>query len=383
MSADAARVIQLLVVEDSELDYDLLLAILARDLAPHGMRVRAVRVEDDPGMRDALARGPIDAVITDHNLPRFDSFAALKIAKANDEDIPVIVLSGEMGEDLAVAALHAGADDFILKSRMFRLAPALRRSLEGAQARRDRRAAVDAIARSEAELRRLTQHLEHVKEDERRAIAREIHDDIGTTLTALKFELARLGRELGDRPSVAPRLHAMNELLAQAVAASHRIQHDLRPPVLDAGLVAAVEWLARGFTGRTGVPAEFESNRDEIELAPERAAAVYRVAQEALANVAKYAQATRVAVHLFETPDEVTLEVTDNGVGFDPRMLAATPGFGLRGLIERARGLGGWAELNSAPGRGTTVMFSIPPSPASTVAAAAEAEPIKEWTDAG
>src|SRR3974390_3182803 len=103
--------IRLLVVEDSELDFDLLTAMRARDGGP----LRAERVEDESGMREALERGPVDAVLTDHNMPRFDSFAALKLAKATDPDLPVLVVSGEMSEDLAVAALHAGGDDFILK----------------------------------------------------------------------------------------------------------------------------------------------------------------------------------------------------------------------------------------------------------------------------
>ncbi len=382
-SLQADQVVHLLVVEDSELDYELLQAILARDLALHGLRARTRRAEDEAGMREAFAGGRVDAVITDHNLPRFDSHAALAVARSVDAELPVIVLSGEMSDDLAVAALHAGADDFILKSRMFRLAPALKRSLQAAQARRDRRSAALAIAENEAKLRELAQHLERVKEEERRAIAREIHDDIGTTLTALKFELARLARDLGDRPAAAPRVNAMNELLAHAVAASHRIQHDLRPPVLDAGLVAALEWLARGFTERTAVPVDFDANRDEIDIAAERAAALYRVAQEALANVAKYAHARRVTMHLFASGGEVTLEVADDGVGFDPQMLAATPGFGVRGLVERARGLGGWAEVNAAPGRGTTVMFSIPPGATAQERLPEPARRPRDWTDAG
>jgi signal transduction histidine kinase len=376
--------IQLLVVEDSELDFELLLAILGRD----GLRVRAQRVEDEAGMRAVFDKGRIDAVITDHNLPRFDSFASLAVAKSVDADLPVIVVSGEMAEELAVAALHAGADDFILKSRMFRLAPALKRSLQAAEARRDRRAQALLLAENEARLRELTQHLERVKEEERRTIAREIHDDIGTTLTALKFELVRLARELGTRPSAAPRINAMNELLGHAVVASHRIQHNLRPPVLDAGLDAALDWLVKGFAERTGVAATFETNREEVELAPERAAALYRVAQESLSNVAKHAQARRVTVQLFVAPDEVTLEVADDGTGFDTHVLGNTPGFGVRGLLERARGFGGWAEVNSSVGRGTTVMFSIPPgAPAGGEGSQAQAprpeSRVQEWTDAG
>jgi signal transduction histidine kinase len=382
MPPNQSETIHLLVVEDSELDYELLLAILGRDQALTGLRVRAQRVEDEAGMKQALAGGQIAAVVTDHNLPRFDSFAAIKTAKQFDEDLPVLVLSGEMAEDLAVTALHAGADDFILKARMFRLAPALRRSLQAAEVRRNARRQALALAESEAKLHALTQHLERVKEEERRAIAREIHDDIGTTLTALKFELARLSRELQSRSWAAPHINAMQELLAHAVTASDRIQHDLRPPVLDAGLVAALQWLVQGFRNRTGVTTSFESNREEVEIAPDRAAALYRVAQEALANVAKHAHASRVSVQLFAAQDEVSLEIADNGVGFDTHGLDATPGFGVRGLVERARGFGGWAEINSSPGRGTTVMFSIPPG-AATTAPAAPARREKEWTDAG
>jgi signal transduction histidine kinase len=333
-------------------------------LMREGLRPRAVRVEDEAGMREAFAAGPIDAVITDHNLPRFDSFASLKVAKSVDSDIPVIVLSGEMSEELAVASLHAGADDFVLKTRMFRIAAALQKSLRAAEARREARAGAAALAESEARLHALTQHLERAKEDERRAIAQEIHDDIGGALTALKFEVVRLSREMEARDGErSQRLAAIHELLESAVIASHRIQHALRPAVLDAGLVAALEWLTRGFGERSGLAIEFQSNREEFEIEPHRAAALYRVAQEALTNVRKHSNgARRVQMQLFAMADEVTLEVTDDGPGFDTGSLEITAGFGVRGMIERARGLGGWAEVSSAPGRGTTVMFSIPPS---------------------
>lgn len=347
---------QLLVVEDSQLDYELLLALLARS----GNPVRARRVEDEPGMRSALRDGAVDLVITDHNLPRFDAFSALRVAKEHDPDLPVVVVSGEMSEELAVATLRSGADDFILKSRLFRAGPAIARSLLAATERRAGREAAAALAQSESRLRALTRHLETVKEEERRRIAREIHDDIGATLTAMRFELVGLARQLSGQTDSSLRLRAISNLLEQAVTASHRIQHNLRPPVLDAGLVAALQWLVRSFASRAVLPARFETNREDLPLPAECAAAMYRVAQESLANISKYAQAQRVSVQLFAAPEEVTLEVSDDGIGFDPGLLQATPGFGIRGLIERARGLGGWAEISSAPGRGTTVMFCVP-----------------------
>ncbi|MGH6610822.1 MAG: response regulator, partial [Burkholderiaceae bacterium] len=342
-------------VEDSELDYELLTTMLTRE----GLKARTTRVEDEAGMRECFSKGRVDAVITDHNLPRFDSLSSLSVAKRIDADIPVIVLSGEMSEELAVATLHAGADDFVLKTRMFRIVPALRHSLQAAQSRREARSAVDALAASEAKLHALTQHLERAKEEERRAIAQEIHDDIGGALTALKFELVRLGRSLPD--SARAQLDSISQLLESAVVASHRIQHALRPAVLDAGLVAALEWLARGFAERSGIKVDFQSNRDEFEIAPDRAAALYRVAQEALTNIRKHARATHVHMQLFALAGEITLEVTDNGEGFDVGTLQVAPGFGVRGIVERARGLGGWAEVSSSPAGGTTVMFSIPP----------------------
>ncbi|HEX4584457.1 MAG TPA: response regulator [Burkholderiaceae bacterium] len=353
---DETAPIRLLVVEDSELDFDLLIATLARDAPP----LRAERVEDEPGMREALERGPVDAVLTDHNMPRFDSFAALKLAKAADPDLPVLVVSGEMSEDLAVAALHAGADDFILKSRLFRVGPALTRSLEAAAQRRAGRAAAAALADSEARLRELARHLESAKEEERRRIASEVHDDIGSMLTALRFETVALARQLQQRGVDAPRVAVMLDLIGQLVAASHRIQSKLRPPVLDAGLVAALQWLVRSFGERTGVEATFESNREDVPLSADGSAALYRVAQEALANVSKHAHAKRVTVQLFVSAEEVSLEVSDDGVGFDPNLLRSAPRFGLRALLERARGLGGWAEVSSAPNAGASLMFSIP-----------------------
>ncbi|HUD27082.1 MAG TPA: response regulator [Burkholderiaceae bacterium] len=348
--------IRLLVVEDSELDFDLLTAVLARDGPP----LRAERVEDEAGMREALERARVDAVLTDHNMPHFDSFAALKLAKAADPDLPVLVVSGEMSEDLAVAALHAGADDFILKSRLFRVGPALTRSLQAAAQRRAGRAAAAALADSEARLRELTRHLESAKEEERRRIAGEIHDDIGSMLTALRFETVALAKQMRQRGLDAPRLPLMLDLIGQLMAASHRIQHNLRPPVLDAGLVAALQWLVSSFAARTGVQARFESNREDVPLAPDGSVALYRAAQEALANVSKHAHAQQVVVQLFVSSAEVSLEVSDNGIGCDPRMLRSSPGFGLRALLERARGLGGWAEVSSTPKGGASVMISIP-----------------------
>ena len=120
--------------------------------------------------------------------------------------------------------------------------------------------------------------------------------------------------------------------------------------------------------------ARFESNREDVPLSADGSAALYRAAQEALANASKHARAKQVTVQLFASPQEVSLEVSDDGVGFDPDLLRSAPGFGLRALLERARGLGGWAEVSSTPNHGASLMFSIPALIPAPSAAQAEGE---------
>jgi len=344
---------RLIFVEDSDPDYERALAALVADTTL-GVNAAAVqRVVDEPGLRAALAGSAADAVMADHAPAGFDSLSVLQVTRQFDADLPVLILCGESCDVQTDAALAEGAIDIVRKSRPAQWMPALKRALQADALRRQLRA-------HQARVRELTVHLERVREEERQALARELHDDVGALLTALKFELSHLARELYGRPAVAPRVRAMQELLAQAFAASHRIQHNLHPPALDAGLPAAIDWLVRGFAGHNGVQTRYESNRDALPLSPSKAVALYRFAQESLNNVARHAQASSVEVTLFATADEVTLEVADDGVGFDPEMLDDLPGLGLRGLVERAGALGGWAEIDSARGRGTTVMLSVP-----------------------
>lgn len=351
-----AETLRVLVVEDSELDYELLLANLVRD----GFEISSHRVEEEGEMRAALAQAQYDVVISDHNLPRFSSFAALATLKSTGLDLPFLVVSGESGEELAVETMLAGADDYIMKGRLKRLAPALRRSLAAAAIRREKSAAQAALAASEARLHELAAHLELVKDTERTAIAREVHDDIGGSLTAIKFDLAWLKRRLPDDTDIQQRLAATSMMLEHAAQASQRIMRSLRPGVLDQGIAPALEWLTRNFRDRTGIATSFDANRTDVPLAEAIAMAVYRVCQEALTNITKHAEATTVAVSLFADAEQLSLEIADNGRGFGGDARVKPDSFGLTGMAERARALGGTLDIDSAPGRGTTLMLIVP-----------------------
>ncbi|MEZ5727578.1 MAG: histidine kinase [Burkholderiaceae bacterium] len=255
--------IRLLLVEDSEIDCEMLLATLRRQ----GMDIRCTRVEDGPAMRSALAHDPPDAIISDHRLPAFSSTAAYDVLRETGLDLPFIIVSGAIGEEAAVEAMRRGVDDYLIKGRLARLSSALRNAIASSRLRRAQRRTQEELARSKQALEQLSAHLLEKIEDERTALAREIHDDVGGTLASLRFDLAWIERH--GSTEVSERARRTVESVAEAMAAVQRLIRDLRPPVLDAGIVAALEWQLDQFRRRTGLATRFSSNVESIELPDE------------------------------------------------------------------------------------------------------------------
>lgn len=347
------RPFRILVVEDSELDFELLLATLAHE----GLRVDAQRVDTREAFEHALRDPGWDAVIADHQLPAFSGTEALRIVRADGWILPFIIVSGTIGEEAAVAAMRDGASDYLVKGRLARLAPALLNALALAQAHRERRDASLALERSEQRLRELYAHLESVVDEERCAIARELHDDVGGMLTALRFDVSWIERN-GDARSAERAAHAMKTLM-QVMQTAHRIQRNLRPPVLDAGLLEALAWQVEEFRRATGIEIAFMHRLSSLPLDEARGMTLYRTLQESLTNIAKHSRATSVRVDLLAGAEQLSLEVTDDGVGLAPGDPDRQGSFGLKGLAERARRVGGWLEVSPAT-RGTCVLLSIP-----------------------
>lgn len=488
MPAEAERSLRLLVVEDAESDYTLLLHYLRRS----GYALSAARVENAEELARALDDGTWDLVISDHQLPGFGSREALAMVRARAGTLPFIIVSGTMGEAAAVDAMIAGADDYVIKGHYARLPTAIERSLSVAQARRthlateaaqkESEARLSAIARnlpgallqvgfhgasgaitlpfftegasallgvesaalraaperflralhpedcadfvlhvaaaarngtalawegratagggdlrwihiaasprvegggdplwdgllmditaqkraenevreSRRRLRELSAHLEEVKEAERAEVAREVHDDLGGLLTGLKVDVAWLRRHAALVPGVDAKIDDMDELARRMVQVVRRIARALRPAILDQGLVDALEWLTRDFRERTGIACRFSANAEAVSLEPGPATSLFRAVQECLTNVSRHAHATEVEVQLFMRRQEVTVEIRDNGCGIATTDRQRPGSFGLRGMEERIRHLGGWMDLSGTPGEGTTVMLMLP-----------------------
>lgn len=218
----------------------------------------------------------------------------------------------------------------------------------------------DEIRQSRQQLAALAAHIDDVKEQERKRIERDLHDDLGGNLSALKMMLQHVWKTLPPSPYLDDRYAYFENLLNVSIASIHRISADLRPGILDAGLVAALEWLASEFERQTGLPCEFRCNERDIDLDPKLATMLFRIAQEACNNVRKHSRATGVEMQLFDDGEELLLEIIDNGRGIPDEKRDSPQSFGLRGMQERVAAMGGSFAILSRKGKGTMVSVRAP-----------------------
>jgi two-component system, NarL family, sensor histidine kinase UhpB len=211
-------------------------------------------------------------------------------------------------------------------------------------------------------VRKLSSHLHSAREEERKSIAREVHDELGHALTALKMDISWLVRKISEKDaSLSERAQGMSQLIDQTISTVRRISTALHPPVLDdLGLDAALDWLARDYQDRTDIKTVLELPEHPEQIRSSRASAVFRIVQEALTNVARHAQATEVRVSWSQDDDHIVVSVVDNGQGFDSEPHRKRSGFGLLSMSERARDIGGQLELKSKPKQGTRLRLTFP-----------------------
>jgi len=223
----------------------------------------------------------------------------------------------------------------------------------------ERRQAEETLQRSRDQLRALTARVQRVREEERTRVAREIHDELGQDLTAIKIDLSSLSQEFSaDKKQ---QCESILKLVDETIQSLRRISTELRPAILDAaGLVAAIEWAVEEFGARTGTKCRLDLPPDDVVIDQERATALFRILQETLTNVARHANATEVKVRLAKADGTLTLEVHDNGKGVGRAQLSHSASLGILGMRERALVLGGKLTITGGPGKGTTVRVQIP-----------------------
>lgn len=226
----------------------------------------------------------------------------------------------------------------------------------------ERKHSEEVLMRSESQLRLLSQRIIEVQEEERARIARELHDQLGQELVALKIEAVSLAEKLADTPVLRERAGAILDLAERLDATSHRIAVNIRPEILDElGLVKAIQWYAEDFERRSGISCPVEAPVDEPMLPKQTATSAYRIVQEALTNVWKHSRASQAKVKVTARDTVLSVSVSDNGAGMDLKRLSDMPSLGLLGMRERARLVGGRLSIKrNHGGRGTCVAAHMP-----------------------
>jgi len=337
------EVLNVLILEDSETDTKRIL----RELRSSGFSPTWERVDRLVALHEALSIKNWDVVVSDPNVPGLSPPEALGATKDLAPNVPFILVSGTIREELVVEAMRLGAADYVTKDHLQRLGPAIVRELSVARARQ------------------LASHqLFASQELEKRRIARALHDELGQLLTALQLTVEAIGRRRG-----AERAKAVEEaraLVTEATAQARNLSVELWPTILeDLGLAAALRSLGERHAHWSGFHVTFEEGSHEpIPFVVQ--AACFRMAQQALTNVARHAHARHVQIQLRGRPGRVELEVSDDGKGFDvpsERARAMTEGsLGLLGMQERALLAGSRLSIESGADRGTTVRvtFQLP-----------------------
>lgn len=347
--------VNILHLEDSELDHQLVVRTLSKAEAQFNL----VRVDTLSRFKMAMTEEKYELVIADYRLGDFTAMDAWNCLSGSRQDTPFIILSGAIGEAAAVEAIHSGISDYLHKDEITALPRIIQRTLNMQAIKIAKAKADQELALSEQRISELAGHLQTAIERERAAIAREVHDDIGGALAAVRLDLGWLARHTADAQYLQ-HIASASDMIQHAAQASQRIMKNLRPAILDQGLVPAIQWLAREFERRTGSTVEVTAAAETMTLPTDIMLAAYRTAQEALTNASKYAIGSDLQIDISNLGGTLTVEVADAGPGIEQSALKKQNSYGLRGLAERAKAVGGWLDVSSTLRRGTTITLSVP-----------------------
>ena len=375
-----AQPLRVLLLEDLDTDAEL----MVRELKQAGFDLVWDRVETEESLLECLDR-PYDLILSDNSMPSFDAMKALSCLQQRKLDIPLVIVSGSIGEEQAVALLHHGAADYIMKDRIERLGSAVGQVLEKKRLRDDNQAAnaalqarTEELIRSQERLRALASDLTLTEQRERRKLAGDLHDYLAQLLVAGRMKLRQAVACVAKEPGTTL-LAELDQIFDESLRYTRTLIADLAPPSLqEFGLSHAFQWLSEHMRTH-GLTVDVQVGADRINLPDDQAILVFQSVRELLLNIVKHADTNRAIVAVATTPTELHITVTDGGQGFDHTAVAApepgSSGFGLFSIDERMRAMGGRFEINSTPGHGTRASMILPYWPA---AAPELREPLKE-----
>jgi signal transduction histidine kinase len=364
-------------------------AQVRQPLPPDGVPASVLLVDDNPAKLTALAAVIADmgldiatatsgrealrlllqrdfaVILLDVKMPVMDGFetAALIHGRPKSAHTPIIFVTAEADTDTErFRGYTSGAVDYIFSPIVAEVLRAkIRVFVDLFYLQRKQTMQAEELLQSKLLLRELASYQEHIKEEERKRIARDIHDELGQSLLALRIDVSMLqARTSTTHPKLNEKVSDALNHLDTAIRSVRSIINELRPPVLDLGLQAAIEWQLEEFRQRSAVDCTM-SVKDQTfrcELNEKSATTLFRIVQESLSNIARHAQATQVHIELYREGRRLCLQIKDNGVGMTDRKKLNS--FGLVGMKERISMLGGEFTIDSAPHKGTRLTISLP-----------------------
>ena len=347
------RKIKVLLIEDDEDDSILIEGLLA-EVAAAKYEVTWIQTYED-GLHE-LKKGIYDVCLLDYHLGPRDGLEILSTVEEFPEKPPIIVLTGRGDYMIDLRAMKYGAADFLVKDQLSEplLERAIRYSIE-------RKKSEDALRESERQLKHLSSALLKVQENERRAVAAELHDDLGQMLTAIKFNIESVLVRMEPNDSCTRDLQALVPTIQAAVEQVRNIYTGLMPTVLDdLGILAALSWFCREFQNdHPGIEVGMKSEVSEQDISADLKLEIFRIVQDAFNNVAVHSKADKARVSLIGENRYIRLEIRDNGNGFDVTHtlsgMGENCGLGLMSMKRRAELSGGSFQIESAVGSGTLI----------------------------
>jgi DNA-binding NarL/FixJ family response regulator/anti-sigma regulatory factor (Ser/Thr protein kinase) len=382
MSVVMNEPIHILILEDNGADAEL----VKRELRKASLNFTVQWAQDKGAFVAALETSSPNLILADYSLPGFDGLTALTLARRRWADVPVVIVSGAIGEEVAVETLKAGATDYVLKQRLSRLGPVVHRALSEARERAEKRNAEEALRQSEEALReanatleskvaqrtaeleyragqlqKLTLELSEAEDRERKRLAEILHDDLQQILAAAKFHLSLVRNRVKYDPSLQATAAEIDHMLKDAIDKSRSLSHELSPAVLHHGdFTETLAWLAGQVQAKHGLLVCVDTF-SKVELQSDALKAfLYKAAQELLFNVVKHGRTNEARIRVRRSGRCICLSVSDRGRGFDPQELGETAGFGLFSIRERIELLGGRMTIRSAKGKGSIFHIVVP-----------------------
>ncbi|WP_020693841.1 ATP-binding response regulator [Noviherbaspirillum massiliense] len=385
---------RVLIVNDDAASVLALSSILASDAESEGFQIITARSGEE-ALRQVLIH-EFAVILLDVSMPGMDGFETAEAIHTHPRSAstPIIFVTAHYADEMnRLKGYQKGAVDYlftpvipqILRNKVQAFVELAKKNLQLQRQKmelealnrdlmvqreqdlehiNERKLAEEALRRSQEELRQLASYQERIKEDERKRIAREIHDELGQNLLALRIDISLLHARTGNtHPKLNQRVNSLLEQIDSTMKSMRAIINNLRPTVLDLGLSAAIEWQVKEFQRRSGIRCELQMCEADLVLDDERATALFRILQESLNNVLRHAQATQTRIELYKQDDRLFMSVEDNGVGFFPGDQRKSKSFGLVGIKERIATLGGEFSIANGPGYGTTLSVSIPLRP--------------------